>query len=88
MTKKITKVCYEVEYYPSNPAFEISNMMSKLDLGIERISTVTDFSWTTTTRVTKWYIKTMKDQLWLAVIAGGGKPIRIDFKEKHEEKHN
>jgi hypothetical protein len=72
---------FEAEYQPPQGK-KISDLMSGLDLGIDRISVTTDFILTVTKKPTKTYIKRLEELLRLAIAKIGAVPLRVNYKYK------
>jgi len=80
--KKETKVVYSVDYIPNEMGVKMSDLLSKMGLGIEGIFISEEFIITTKTKVDKIYIQKVKDLIVKAIEKNGGKVFKIKYKHK------
>lgn len=76
----MNKIIYTVTYTPPGIARQISDFMSKADLGIDAICVTEDWELTTSTKINKKYIEKMKKGIWQSIEKAGGTPIEIKYK--------
>ena len=77
--KKLNKVEAEIFYTPKK-AVVISDLMSRLDLGIDAIGITDTFSWTTSTTINAAYFKKMEKAIKKAFNSDGSKLLLIKWK--------
>lgn len=80
----MNKVIYNIKYQPSKLATKMSDIMSKLDLGIDELVWDNDFVITTKTKITKKYVEGLRKALWKALEVAEAKPFEITYKEHYE----
>jgi hypothetical protein len=77
--KKLNKVEAEIFYTPKK-GIKISDIMSRLDFGIDAIGITDTFSWTTSTTINANYFKKMEKAIKLALESNGDKLLSIKWK--------
>jgi predicted Zn-dependent protease len=77
--KKLNKVEAEIFYTPKK-GIKISDIMSRLDFGIDAIGITNTFSWTTSSSVTADYFKKMEKAIKSALELSGDKLLSIKWK--------